>query len=305
MAVASGDATGAAEVEVESNVAVGVFTDAAAFLPDELYVPGEFHVPDEFYVPDGFTTPDGFDAGGVLYVDAEARTTQLFDRVELPGDPVAGGSVDLANVMLAAPGDAVLDHPEGFDPEAVFDLGDPAPLAGREFGFAGLSTPEATVDGVSVTPLRDADLHELLEHDHPRTLVEEAGVTNATDVEWHRGPAPIEPGWHTPPETTLLGETVELASFAGVLSGATGPRAVVVHAADVLDGDRVVGFGVAGRPVGSPDGRDALVGEDGFVGRERFARAAEVAAAALPTLLRDDSLRSSSCRRGRSGPAQI
>lgn len=286
MALASGDAAGVAEVEVGADAAVGLFVDPAAFLPDEFYVPGEFYVPDAFYLPDGFTTPDGFDSGGVLYLDVEQRVTSLFDRLELPGETVAsGGTVDLANVMLAAPGDAVFDHPGGFDPEAVFDLGDAAPLAGREFGLAGLSTPQATVDGVSVTPIVDADLRELLGHDHPRKLINEAGVTAAADVEWLRGPVPVEPAWHASPESTLLGEPIDVASFGGVLTGANGPRAAIVYAASVFDDDRVLGFGIASRPVGTPEGRDALVGEDGFIGRERFVRAAEMAASAIAELV--------------------
>lgn len=286
LALASGDAAGVAEVEVGTDAIVGLFVRPADVLPAEQYLPDEFHVPDEYYIPDGFTTPGGFDAGGVLYLDVEQRATRLFDRVELPGEPVdRDDPVDLANVMLAAPGDAVFDHPNGLDPEATFDMGDAAPLAGREFGLAGLSTPRATVDGESVTPLLDTAVADLLGHDHSRRLLGELDVTNAEDVEWRRGPVAIDPAWYDPPGTAFLGVDVELTAYGGVLTGVNGPQAAVVYAADGRDGDRVVGFGVAGRPVGTPDGRDAIVGEDGFVRPERFARAAELAAAGTSELV--------------------
>lgn len=288
MAVAAGDAAGPAEVEVETNLAAALFVRPETFLPGEFYLPGEFHVPDAFYLPDGFRTRAGFESGGVLYLDTEARAAALFDRLELPGETVAGETVELTNAMLAAPGDVVFEHPEGFDAEAVFDLGEPAPLAGREFGAIAMSTPLAEAEDRSVSPLFDAPMTELLRHDHPRRLLREVGVTHAGTVEWLRGPGEVEPSWWDPPSTTLLEASVEVIAYAGVVTGVHGPRAVVCYAATVVDGDRVLAAGVAGRPVGTPDGRSRLVGEDGYVDRERFERAAEAATGALPGVVHGD-----------------
>lgn len=287
LALAPGDAAGVEEASVGNDAVVGLFQRPGEFLPAELYVPGEFYVPDAFYLPDGFTTPDGFDRGGVLYVDDGPRAASLFGRTSLPGRALdAGESVDLANVLLAAPGDAVFDGGDAFDAEAVFDLGEPAPLGGREFGFATLSTPDATVEGTDVNPLTDATVREALAHDHVDRTARELGITAADAVEWLRGPVELEPTWHEPSERSLLGEPVAVTAFGGVVSGVDGPRAVVLHAASSDDGDRVLAWGASARPVGTPDGRESLVGEDGFVGRVRFTRAARVAAAAMPSVER-------------------
>lgn len=285
MVVADGGAASQAEVEVSTNALTGLLMPPPEFLPRAFYVPGEFYVPGSFYVPDDFTSPGGFASGGILYVDIEQRVSRLFDRVELPGESVTGDTVDVTNVMLAAPGDAVFEHPGGFDPEAVFDLGEPAPLAGREFGVTGLSTPKATVDGQSVTPLLEMPMTEFLAHDHPRRLLRAAGVTEADDVEWLRGPNSIVPEWYTPPSSTLAGTSVDVTAYGGVVTGVNGPQAVVMFAAEVMDSDRVLGGGIAARPVGSPDGRSELVGETGFISRERFTRAAGMAATALSEIV--------------------
>lgn len=288
MAVAAGDAAGPAEVEVETNVATALFLRPGSFLPREFYLSGEFHVPDAFYLPDGFRTRGGFESGGVLYLDAQARAATLFDRLELPGETVAGETVDLTTTMLAAPGDVVFQHPGGFDPAAVFDLGEPAPLAGREFGVLAMSTPSARISDRSVNPLFDAAPAALLEYGHPRRLLREVGISRADPLEWRRGPTAVDPAWHDPPAGSLLGETVEATAYAGVVSGTNGPHAVVCYAATVDDGDRVLAAGAARRPVGTPDGRSRLVGEEGFIDRERFGRAASTATRALPGIRHDD-----------------
>ncbi|MEF8779809.1 MAG: DUF6517 family protein [Haloferacaceae archaeon] len=137
--------------------------------------------------------------------------------------------------------------------ETFFDVGGPAPLAGATFSLATLSTPDASVLGQSVNPLRSLGTAELLRQETARRVLRRAGLSDADSIEWLVGPREIRTDLEER-TVNLLGNETPLESYEGVVSGRDGPWLVGIHVARVADDDLVVAAGVHRHPIGMPDG---------------------------------------------------
>lgn len=151
------------------------------------------------------------------------------------------------------------------DPEQLFDAGVPAPLQGASYGFAVLSTPEASVDSEEANPLATTTAAEFLTREETQDVLRRGGLTDAGAVEWLAGPTAVR-GDHdselvsdptllrdAPRGSELLEREIELTMFVGIVRGADGPWAVGVDVARASVDDVIFVAGIHRRPVGTAD----------------------------------------------------
>ena len=209
----------------------------------------------------------------------------------LPGRPLDDGeAVELDNTVVAVPGPdwAPSDKPD-WTPDQLFDAGVPAPLSGATYEMGVLSTPNAVVSDQSVNPLMQLSFEEILTNDATRQLLIRAGITDADDFEWRKGPteigdvpdgtefADVPDGTEfsdSPDGTTvhILDETAETKAYAGVVEGDNSWLVVVDLARAEYDDFAVITAGIQRSPVGSgatsdvPDGTEFdTTGNDPFL----------------------------------------
>lgn len=264
-----------------------MWTPSDRFFPGSMWWPGSMWIADTGWHPGKTWIPPNPDYGTdakpaesesdtrcLVFVPAERSFEGVFGvgpgAVEAR-QLEAGATVDASNQIVASLGGALFDWPfaEGFP--SLFTSGRPAALGGAVFDFGVLSTPNPSVASFDANPLVGMESKALLESDRARTLLRNAGVSDAEDVQWLDGPDRLSatslalgeklqqnvPKGMADLQPTILDSATEIESFAGVLSGRHGPWAVGVHLARATPDDHVVAIGVQRTPlesVGSIEG---------------------------------------------------
>lgn len=206
--------------------------DARQVLPDR-----EFHPagssdwrPDERWVAghEGHWLPDDPSRLRCLVCLGERSPADVFGVEEMPGRRLdEGETVGTEDTLLLSPApkeNPVPDWGSG-EPREIFDAGYPTPVGGPTYVLGVVATPNAEVGGTSVNPLARTSGAELLTSDLARSLLADAGLTDADEVEWLVGPTTLEAsgtddGANSPVEW-LAGLTTLGAS--GTEGGANGP----------------------------------------------------------------------------------
>lgn len=289
--------------------------DLERVLPDGRFLPGPSgYEPDERWVAghEGHWLPDDTSSLRCLVCLGERSPESLFGVEEMPGGRLEDGeTVDTEDTLLfvPAPKESPAPDPGVMEPAEVFDAGYPTPVGGQSYGLAVIATPNAEIAGESVNPLAHLGLGELLTSGRARDVLVDAGLTDADEVEWLRGPerfasdagggdlrsAGLCPGsacarppsqvtWLSSEDVTVLGEEVGVEVYGGVVSGVEGPWAVAVHAAKAAVDDVVIVAAVHRRPAGTPDGRELFGDGDGFLDRRWTTRALEFTGEVFPGL---------------------
>jgi len=216
-------------------------------LPDRGFTPqSSGYEPDDRWVAghEGHWLPDDASSLRCLVCLGEQSPESVFGiDVVCPECRIEDGeTVSTEDTVFFAP--APKENPEPnpgvMDAAEVFDAGYPSPMGGPTYGLGVIATPNAEIADESVNPLARMGSRELLTSDRTRGVLAEAGLTDADDFEWLRGPERMPgSGWRAD-SATVLGEEVSLESFGGVVSGKEGPWAAGVHVSKAAADDVVV-----------------------------------------------------------------
>lgn len=254
-------------------------SDKPDWRPDERWIPGQ----------EPLWLPDDLSSLRCIVCLGERSPDSLFGIDEMPGRRLDDGeTIATENTLVFVP--APKEYP-GLDdwsgtPEDVFDAGYPTPMGGPTYALGVIATPNAEVGGESINPVARMGMEELLVSDLAYEVLPQAGLTDAEEVEWIRGPEEAQDivNWLPFDTVSVLESDVPLECYTGVVSGIHGPWAVAIHMGKVTDEDVVIPAAIHRRPVGTPDNRELIGGGSGFIDRQWTTRALELTAEAFPSL---------------------
>lgn len=282
MALHHGDALPVDEV-IPPRGTNNYLVDLPQVLPDRKFSPkSSGYEPDDRWVAghEGHWMPDDASSLRCLVCLGEQSPESVFGiDVVCPECRIEDGetvSTEETIFFVPAPKENPEPDPGVMDAVEVFDAGYPTPIGGPTYGLGVIATPNAEIADESVNPLARMNSRDLLTSDRTEGVLADAGLTDADEVEWLRGPRQIPGQEWGDVAATVLGEEVGLELFGGVVSGKEGPWAAAVHVAKATDDDVVVPGAVHRRPVGTVDGRELFGDGGGLVDRQWTTRALEL-----------------------------
>jgi hypothetical protein len=240
------------------------------WMPDR-HGPLKEEIPPSLWIPSTNWVPEDPGSIGVVVETGEQSLEEVVgvSAEAVDAEPVeSGAEFDPESTMIAhRPGRTWADRHGPMRAETVFGAGFPAPLGGATFGIGVLSTPTAEVGGEVQNPFASEDLETLLGGSRAKSLLRQAGLDRAEEVEWLAGPmevteeavtealgddgAEVADTWPELGSLSVLETDAEARSFAGVVDGGEGPTAVGLHVARVRsDGNTVIAAVVHRTPAG-------------------------------------------------------